>query len=104
MREKGSGFFPLFRPSGAKEVLGDRRKDAWARYFLRPFRADVLKHKRSHGFRTARCEAAGASPAATIRRPVGADRQFTTVSTGAPVRAIHPPAVRGACLPAVAQS
>jgi len=49
-----------------------RRKDAYARRFLRPFGADVLRHNRSHGLRTARCEAAGASPVATIRRPVGA--------------------------------
>ena len=59
-----------FRPSGAKEFLGDRRKDVCARYFLRPFRADVLKHKRSR--RTPRCVAAGAPPVATVRRPVGA--------------------------------
>jgi hypothetical protein len=31
-----------------------------------------LKHERFHGFRTARCAAAGASPVATVRRPVGA--------------------------------
>ena len=40
--------------------------------FLRPFGAGVLKHKRFHGFRTARRAVAGASPVATVRRPVGA--------------------------------
>jgi len=37
-----------------------------------PSGAGVLKHERFHGFRTARCAAAGASPVATDRRPVGA--------------------------------
>jgi len=37
-----------------------------------PSGAGVLKHERFHGFRTARCRAAGASPVATDRRPVGA--------------------------------
>jgi hypothetical protein len=32
----------------------------------------VLKHKRFHGFRTVRCAAAGASPVATVLRPIGA--------------------------------
>jgi hypothetical protein len=36
-----------------------------------------LKHERFHGFRTARCAAAGASPVATVRRPVGAKNGST---------------------------
>ena len=63
--------YHLFAPAGRRRFLG-RRKDACARRFLRPCGADVLKHERSHGLRTARCAAAGASPVATIRRPVGA--------------------------------
>jgi len=43
-----------------------------SRQFLRPLGAGVLKHERFHGFRTARCATAGASPVATVRRPVGA--------------------------------
>ena len=60
----------LFAPAGRRRFLGRRRTpvpgDSSA-----PGGADVLKHERFHGLRTARC-AAGASPVATIRRPVGA--------------------------------
>jgi len=49
MREKGSGFFSLFfAPAGRRRFLG-RRKDAYARRFLRPFGADVLRHNRTTG-------------------------------------------------------
>ena len=61
----------LLAPTGRRRFWG-RRKDACARRFLRPLGAGVLKHERFHGFRTARLAAAGASPVATIRRPVGA--------------------------------
>jgi hypothetical protein len=65
-----------------------------------PFGADVLKHERSHGLRTARYKAAGAPPAATIRRPVGAktaakvnDRSRSGSPVPMPAR-IPTPAVR----------
>jgi len=55
---KGVGVFPpFFAPAGRRGFLG-RRKDAYARCFLRPFGADVLKHDSTHGLRTARRAAA----------------------------------------------
>ena len=71
--KKGVPYPLLFAPAGRRRFSG-RQKDAYARRFLRPFGADTLKHERSHGLRTARYAAAGAPPAATIRRPVGAKK------------------------------
>ena len=48
-----------------------------------------MKHERFHGFRTARCRAAGASPVATVHRPVGAVREVCRVVAAATTRIIH---------------
>ena len=74
---------PLWR------VLHSALLTAWARRFLRPLGAGGLKHERFHGFRTARCRAAGAPPVATVRRPVGAKNGGCRVVAAATTRIIH---------------
>ena len=70
----------------------DPTRNPWrtcARRFLRPLGAGGLKHERFHGFRTARRAAAGASPVATVRRPVGANSGRCRVVAAATTRIIH---------------
>jgi len=83
---RGEPALPLF--SFSLRILHSALLTPCARRFLRPLGAGVLKHERFHGFRTARCAAAGASPVATVRRPVGAKNGSTKSARLWPLREI----------------